>query len=168
MKITKPFLCSSAQVARLLNVTMKTIQEWVGMGIAKPAHIGEGRRSRYAFDAMDVLSIALARDLRSRGYSLPLAANVCDWLLNQSLDNLREQWATGRKYLFAVGDAVCPRMLTHDAIFSNPEIDFRDAFAKGVPVAVVDLARAYQQFKSKIDDDGESHIPFKYGRKCRA
>ena len=69
---------------------------------------------------------------------------IQEYLGNTSILELREQWKKGKTMLFIVGPNVFPWLLCANDLFDNPEIDLVAAHQAGMPVAVLDIEKAYQ------------------------
>jgi len=149
-------LISTGDIVRVLSINARRLDRWVNDGLLTPVRIGDGRGSRFGYTLSDVLAVAVAIELRRRGFSLNQSANVCQWLLQKTLDELRADWKAGRTLLLAVGDVEpFPKLLSREAVFNNPAIDLQAALNAGVPVAVIDVAEACRQLTLKL----ESKLP---------
>jgi hypothetical protein len=149
--VTQAILHGSSRLAEALGISRRQLDNWAALGIVRPARIGGLNRAVYAYCDVDVLAAALARELRRRGFGLPQAVAVADWIRGRSLEDLQDDWAQGRTLLFVVGDNdPLPRLLTREDIFHNEGIELDRALAAGVPVCVVDTREAYQQMHQKL------------------
>jgi DNA-binding transcriptional MerR regulator len=136
------------RVAALFGVTPKTIDRWAELHILRPD--GHGR---YSFDLLDLLSCAVARDLRARGFGLDQCGIVANWLRTKGLPELQSEWEQDQRYLLTIG-AVVPyrRQWSHEEIFQNPQVELETAFAMGLPIAVIDLEAAFDNLMKKLDE----------------
>lgn len=58
------------EFSRIIAVPQRTIARWVRDGFIAPVKAARGKGDRNLFGVVDVLAVALARDLRRRGFSL--------------------------------------------------------------------------------------------------
>src|SRR5687767_8382776 len=100
-------LVGTGECCRVLGVTRKTVSEWVKMGIIKPAQAANHKGERHLFTIAQVLAMALARDLKLRGFRLPAAGAILALLWDRSLAELEREWLLGRTHLLCVGSNPC-------------------------------------------------------------
>jgi len=144
-------LVASGDVVRLTGIPHKTLCRWVEAGFVRATKTAKGSGYHHVFTDHDVLAIALTVDLRRRGFSVKQASNVCRWLLDHPIGDLRSAWKQGRMLLLVVGDCdPFSRLLSRRQVFENPAIDLEAAFAIGVPVAVIDVQEAFRQIVAKL------------------
>ncbi len=67
------------------------------------------------------------------------------------MEDLLGEFSRGRKMLMVVGSCPpWPRLWRRSDIFENDEIDLQAAFDLGVPVAIIDVERAYHTVYEKL------------------
>ncbi len=143
----EPARVSSRRVAELFGVTTKTVGRWSDAGILRPD--GHGR---YSFSVVDLLTIAICRDLQRRGFKLSQCTAVANWLRRRGLSALQSEWAVGRKFLLTIGaNEPFPRQFASGELFHNEHIDLAAAFNLGLPIAIIDLAAAYGVLLGKLE-----------------
>jgi DNA-binding transcriptional MerR regulator len=136
-----------------LGVVPQTLNRWVELGIITPTRAGHGKGNRHIFALRDVLAIALARDLRRRGFGLRQAGGVCQALLNKPLDAIRADIAAGRRYLITATDALPPLGLV--ARESIDDADLLACHLKGLPLAVIDVAGVLDKITEAVEVTAE-------------
>jgi DNA-binding transcriptional MerR regulator len=142
---------SSNRVAELLGISAKSVYRWANAGLINGVEIGRAHGVILGFRPYDILAVAVARDLRARGFELSLCRNACNWLRERSLADLQAEWNIGRNLLLIVGaEPPFPRQWSHDELFDNDQVDLAGAFSVGVPVAILNLEEAHRQILAKL------------------
>lgn len=119
----------------------------VAGGLVTPAICGHGKGGRHFFSAVDLLAIALARDLRRRGFSLADCGAALEALRGRELSDLQREWQAGRTHLLVVAGDSMPLLAAADGIH-QPAVQ---AILQGKLWAWIDTATAYAQLASTLD-----------------
>lgn len=138
----------SKQLAKAFGVSIVTLDRWVSAGVLRPE--GHGR---FSFNTADALACFLARDLRARGFGLEQCGIVANWIRAKGVAELQAEWEHGQRYLLTVEtQEPFHRQWTSDEIFHNDSVNLPEAFALGLPIAVVDLQAAYRIVLQKLTE----------------
>ena len=144
-------LLNGGEVCRLLGLSEKQLSRWIHAGAIHPERMARGPGDVHIFTLPGVLGVALATDLRPRGFALWQIAHIVKWFQRQSFESLRSQWQHGNGHLLLFGDRpVLPELLSREAIFDGSAIDLESVFGAGVPVAIIDVERCYKLIREKI------------------
>lgn len=141
---------TAAEASRAIKIPLATIQLWVKKGWVAPAHRAKGSGYDHLFSIRQALALAVGRDIRNRGLPIETAQAAMQWLLAWRLSDLNQSWLEGRTLMLVVGKSVFPTLATRDEIYSNPHLDIVAASTAGVPVAVVDIQKAYTELNRRI------------------
>lgn len=142
---------SSAQVCKLLNVSLKTLDNWVRAGIVRPAVNPRGTGNQRHFAAVpDVLAIAVGRGLRGTGFTLQVAATAMKRLMGLSEVDLILAFAEGRKYQMVVAQDVSDHLVDRETIARAAGLNPPLAAALGLTPIAVDVHRVYENLKRQI------------------
>jgi DNA-binding transcriptional MerR regulator len=147
---------SAARLGRLAGLTRRSIHNWCEAGLLTPNQLRQGNRYKrdvLSFTEADVVRALLGQELRKRGFPLPSIAAVLQQLASWSLEDLDEQFATGRDTLFCVGDSCFPRLLRWQDILCNPEIDLKAAADAGVPFAIVNVEKIVSRVRLLLEQE---------------
>jgi DNA-binding transcriptional MerR regulator len=150
-------LIGAKQFCRVLGIGDKVLESWVSQGIIKPCKTANGPGTRRGYSVLDLLSVCLARRLRMRGFGLPACKIVAGWLMNQTLDNLKEQWARDRVLLFVAGDRVFNRLLKQVEIYGASPVNILKEHTADQPIAIIDIRKAYALLMDELERDGQRH-----------
>lgn len=143
---------SSPKLARLFGVTVRTIDRWVDAGLLHP--IGE---TAYSHPIADVLPFAIGRDLLARGFTAELSTEATNWIRSRSIDELRDDWQQGRNLMLLIGEQPhYGRQFTHEEVFENPAVDLFAVLKLGIPLAVVNVEKAYDELATKAAEPVEA------------
>jgi hypothetical protein len=127
--------------------TLKRLRAEGGLRAAKPGAKGRGHADLWSLG--QVLAIAVARGLRTRGVSLEQAEQVLDYLWAMPATRLEAHFRHGQTCLFVVGTEVLPRLLTPDSILTNEQIDYTTAARVGLLPAAVDVRRIWERIQAE-------------------
>jgi len=144
---------SAGDVCRILNIPHRTLHEWVRLGIVRPAVDlgGTGHHRRFAA-VPDLIAIAVGRGLRAAGYTLKVAGDVMERLLNMTPEDFDFAFAQGRYYLIVlpgigdVSDGLVSRQTLSDAMNLDPPL----AGALGLTPTGLDIKRVYDNLMRAI------------------
>ncbi|NLF71668.1 MAG: MerR family transcriptional regulator [Candidatus Anammoximicrobium sp.] len=148
-------LLSTGEVCRVLGVGPAVICRWLELGIIRPARRGHGKGNQHIYSLRDVLAIALARDLRRRGFSLRQAGGVCESLLNKPLDAIRADIAAGRRYLITASESVPPVLASRESV---DDADLLACHLKGLPLAVIDVGGVLRRIEEAVKADVAAEV----------
>jgi DNA-binding transcriptional MerR regulator len=140
-------LVTAGQICRVLAIERRTLDRWITDGIVTPALPSPGKGGRHLFSAVDLLAVALARDLRRRGFSLPACSAALEALRGRELADLQREWQAGRTHLLVVSGEATPYLLPQRTI-TYPAVSDRLA---GKLWAWIDVSGAYAQLASVLD-----------------
>ena len=136
----------SKHLAKAFGVSIVTLDRWVSAGVLRPE--GHGR---FSFNTADVLVCFLARDLRQRRFGLDQCGIVANWIRAKGMAELQAEWERGQHFLLTI-ETHQPfhRQWTEDELFHNEHVNLPDAFALGLPLAIIDLQAAYGVVLEKL------------------
>lgn len=144
---------TTGAIAKVVGVHIKTVNAWIAKRIIRPEFFGTGTGNDHRYSTLNVLAIQIGTDLRHRGFSLQHSNYVMQWLAAHTIDELREQWSRGRRYLVAAGGSVLQQRL-----FSDNEAFTAAAaaheLAGGVPVTVLNVEAAYDGIQKRLAELG--------------
>ena len=141
---------TSSELCRLTGLPMgslKRLRAEGGLRAAKPGAPGRGHADLWSL--AQVLGIAVARGLRTRGVSLEQAEQVLHYLWDMPAARLAAHFRHGQTCLFLVGTEVLPRLLTPDSILANDQIDYATAASVGLLPAAVDVRRIWERIQAE-------------------
>lgn len=150
-------LIGAKQFCRVLGIGDKVLESWVSKGIIKPCKTANGPGTSRGYSVLDLLSVCLSRRLRMRGFGLATCKIVAEWLMNQTLDNLKDQWARDRVLLFVAGDRVFNRLLKQVEIYGASPINLLREHMADQPIAIIDIRQAYALLMDELERDGQQH-----------
>ncbi|MDZ4688510.1 MAG: hypothetical protein SH850_25835 [Planctomycetaceae bacterium] len=147
----KPCCWSTKDAAEILGLSTTALARLVEAGIVDPLYRSPPRARGHRFDLPDLVGVALMQNLRKCGFDAGLAARVCRWVSQKTIDELREQFANGEHVLLAAGIAdPFPRLLSPESMFANPAIDIPAAMQAGITVCAVDVRAALEQIEARL------------------
>ena len=135
---------TTAELVRATGISPHNVDQFRKAGIlrafkGKPEH-GLGFNF---YSLKDVLNVAVALELKRRGFKTEQVIGCLQWLLERELPELKEQWEQGRVLMLAVGDTPAfPRLLSHTEVFDNPDVDLHATFQAGISVVLIDTSEA--------------------------
>jgi len=141
---------TSTELCRLTGLPMGTLKRLRAAGwlrAAKPGAQGRGHADRWSL--AQVLAIAVARGLRTRGVSLDQAERVLRYLWAMPMTRLEEHFRDGQTCLFLIGTDVLPRLLPLDSILANEQIDYTTAASVGLLPAAVHVQRIWERIMAE-------------------
>jgi hypothetical protein len=145
----RPYLTSS-ELCRLTGLPMGTLKRLRAAGwlqAAQPGTRGRGHTDRWSLP--QVLAIAVARALRTRGISLDQASQVLEYFWHMPAARLEDHFRRGQTCLFVVRTDVLPRLLTRDSILANEQIDYSTAATVALLPVAVDVQRTWEWIKAE-------------------
>ena len=145
---------TTAELVRATGISPHNVDQFRKAGILRPFKGKPENGLGFNFYSLkDVLNVAVALELKRRGFKTEQVAGCLQWLLERELPELREQWEQGRVLMLAVGDTPAfPRLLSHTEVFDNPDIDLQAAFQAGISVVLIDTSEAYRQLAAKATE----------------
>jgi hypothetical protein len=142
---------SSSELCRLTGLPMGTLKRLRAAGFVEAAQPGtRGRGHADLWSLPQVLAIAVARGLRTRGISLEQAGQVLKYFWRMPTTRLESQLQQGQTCLLLAGTQVLPRLLTLESILANDEIDYATAATAGLLPAAVDVQRIWERIKAEV------------------
>lgn len=141
---------TTSELSASTNVPPPTIAYWIDKGYLTPAKRGVGSGYNHIFSMRDGVAVAVGRDLRGRGFPISTSAAAMQWILSNKLTWFEKCFRDGRTLMLVVGNSILPVLANHDEVYSNPALDIVAASTTGVPVAVIDLQRAFLELNKRI------------------
>jgi hypothetical protein len=129
---------------------MPTLDKWVREGALTPAIASRGTGEQRRFSVAQAFAVMVGRWLRhDAGKEMRTAQNAMDVLLCHSDESLERSFAEGRTHLLVVNGNVMPRLISRDAIESNPETaemkQAADAAGIRLEIELIDVNRPHRQ-----------------------
>jgi hypothetical protein len=141
---------TSFELCRLTGLPMGTLKRLRAAGsvlAAKPG--GQGRGHADLWSLVQVLALAVARGLRSRGVSLEEAGPVLKYFWEMPTTKLEDHFRNGQTYLALFGTKVLPRLVTQDSIFKNERVDYSTAATEALLPAAIDVKLIWERIKAE-------------------
>jgi hypothetical protein len=155
----KQYLTSS-ELCRLTGLPMGTLKRLRAAGwlqAAKPGAQGRGHADLWSLT--QVLAIAVARGLRTRGVSLDQAEQVLRYLWEMPRTQLESRFREGRTCLLLAGTQVLPQLLPLESILANDQIDYTTAASVGMLPAAVDVQKIWQRIQAEARTLDQADVP---------
>ncbi len=137
---------TTGSVTRATGVSSETLNAWVKASLIRPAVPGAGTGHHARFDVMDVLAVAVAKGLRSRGHSLQAASAVLEVLRGLTEEGLLREFDAGNTCVVLCGDRALDRLRSWDDVSLIAGGPQADAF-----LVLIDVKAIYHQVREKID-----------------
>src|SRR5207245_2111506 len=116
---------TSSDLCRLTGLPMGTLKRLRAAGsvlAAKPGAQGRGHGDLWSL--VQVLALAVARGLRSRGVSLEEAGPVLEFFWDMPTKQLEDRFRNRQIYLALFGTKVLPKLVTQDSLFNNEYVKY--------------------------------------------
>jgi DNA-binding transcriptional MerR regulator len=135
------------EFASAVGVHPRAVERWVSHGIVCPSIRQTRKGGRHLFSPVDVLAVALARELRIRGFRLDETSAPLQFLAGRNLRDLRREWIAGRTHVVCVAGRASPWLHAAEAIDKS---DLDRLQSDGHRVAIIDLQKTYTQLTASL------------------